>query len=195
MDPTLGPVEKGKLMRRRTFDTIVSGVGYLLSVILLVAGVLAFWGYSFANNNVKEQLVAQKIFFPEAGSAQLPADTYPTLQKWGGQQVDSGDKAYAYANDYIGHHLAAMSGGKTYSEVSAEYLASGGTDQALGNIRQSLFMGETLRGLLLNAYAFWKVGQIALLASIALFVAAGVMLVLSILGTVHARRTPETAAI
>ncbi|HET7522676.1 MAG TPA: hypothetical protein VFJ79_00885, partial [Acidimicrobiales bacterium] len=44
------------------------------------------------------------------------------------------------------------------------------------------------RGLLLEAYAFWEIGQIALIASIASFVLAGVMLMLSGLGFWHLRR-------
>jgi hypothetical protein len=181
-------------MRRRTFDTIVSSVGFLLSIILLVAGVLAFWGASFANDSVKEQLVAQKVFFPEAGSASLPADKYPDLQKYGGKQVTTGEEARAYS-DYIQSHLNNMSGGKTYSEVSSEFLAGGMQDEQLGQLRQTLFMGETLRGLLLNAYAFGTIASIAMIAAFGLFAAAAVMLVLSILGVMHARRTPETAAI
>jgi hypothetical protein len=182
-------------MRRRTFDTLVSGVGFLLAGVLLIAGVLAFWGYSFADRNVTEQLAAQQIYFPPAGSDALPADKYPTLQQWGGEQITTGKQAEAYANVYIKSHLDATSGGKTYSQVSDAWRAGGMTDANLAQQRQTLFMGETLRGLLLNAYAFWQVGQIALIASIVAFVGAGVMLVLSILGLVHARRTPETAAI
>jgi len=53
-----------------------------------------------------------------------------------------------------------------------------------------MFRGETLRGLLLNAYAFDTMGGIAGLAAIAAFIAAGVMLVLSGLGFWHGRRTP-----
>src|SRR6266540_3107392 len=56
----------------------------------------------------------------------------------------------------------------------------------------TLFRGETLRGLLLNAYAFWKVGQIALVASIASFALAGVMLLLTVLGFWHLRRVGPT---
>jgi len=56
-----------------------------------------------------------------------------------------------------------------------------------------VFQGTTLRGLLLEAYAFWQMGQIALYAAIACFAAAAVMLILTILGLVHLRRVPEDA--
>ena len=175
-------------MRRRTFDMIVSSVGYLLTVVLLVAGVLAYWGASFANDSVKEQLVAQKVTFPEESG--LPDE----LKSYAGMQVTTGEEARAYS-DYIQGHLNNMSGGRTYSEVSGEWIAGGMQDANLGQLRETLFMGETLRGLLLNAYAFGTIAQIAMIAAFALFGAAAVMLVLSILGTMHARRTPETAAI
>jgi hypothetical protein len=57
----------------------------------------------------------------------------------------------------------------------------------------TVFRGTTLRGLLLNAYAFWQIGQIALYAAIAAFVGGVAFLVLSILGFVHMRRTPAEA--
>jgi hypothetical protein len=56
-----------------------------------------------------------------------------------------------------------------------------------------VFRGETLRGLLLNAYAFGTMGTIAGIAAIAAYIAAMVMLLLSSLGLAHARRvSPAT---
>jgi hypothetical protein len=56
-----------------------------------------------------------------------------------------------------------------------------------------VFRGTTLRSMLLEAYGFWQLGQIALIAAVASFIAAGLMLILSVLGFVHLRRTaPET---
>ncbi len=57
----------------------------------------------------------------------------------------------------------------------------------------AVFQGTTLRGLLLNAYAFWQIGQIALYAAIAAFVGGAIFLVLAILGFLHIRRTPAEA--
>src|SRR5579871_112449 len=59
----------------------------------------------------------------------------------------------------------------------------------------TVFKGETLRGLLLNAYAFGTMGMIAGIAAIAAFIAAAVMLVLAALGLVHSRRTPDTVEV
>ena len=58
---------------------------------------------------------------------------------------------------------------------------------------ETVFQGTTLRGLLLNAYAFWQIGQIALWAAIAAFIGGAIFLVLSILGFLHMRRTPAEA--
>jgi len=149
---------------------VVLQVG-LIGIFAFCAGFL-FWGNSFIHGQVTDQLVAQKISFPAAGSPSFSAKEYPALQQYAGQQVDNGPKAEAYANHYIGYHLTKVAGGKTYSEVSAAYLAGGGKDATLGAQRQTLFMGETLRGLLLNAFGWWQVGQYAFYAAIGLTVAA-----------------------
>jgi hypothetical protein len=58
-----------------------------------------------------------------------------------------------------------------------------------------MFKGETLRGMLLNAYAFWKMGVIAMWAALVSFLGAGVMLVLAGLGLRHSRRARPTATV
>jgi hypothetical protein len=183
---------KEEAMRRRTLDIIASAGGLVLTVVLLVAGSLAMWGYSFANGNVHDQLAAQRIFIPPKGSEALASpEIGPYLDKYAGQQLTTGAQAHAYADHFIAVHLKEIGGGQTYSQLSAKSLANP-NDQALAGKVQTMFRGETLRGLLLNAYAFWKVGQIALVASIVSFVLAGVMLILTILGALHLRRvTPD----
>jgi hypothetical protein len=181
-------------MRRKTFDALLTAGGLVLAIMLLVAGSLLAWGHTFVAGQVHDQLAAQKIFFPAAGSAGLPAAEYPTLQQYGGQQLTTGDQAAAYANDFIGAHLAKIGGGLTYSQLSAKAQAAP-TDTALAGTVQTMFRGETLRGLLLNAYAFGKMGQIALFASIASFIGAGVMLLLTLLGWMHLRRTDPDAVL
>jgi hypothetical protein len=89
-------------------------------------------------------------------------------------------------------HLDKIGGGKTYAQLSAQSLANP-SNAALKAQVDTVVKGETLRGLLLNAYAFWQIGQIALIAGIAALVAAAVMLVLSVLGFLHLRRTPAEA--
>jgi hypothetical protein len=173
-------------MRRRTFDVLVTWAGAGITVMLLVAGTLLWVGYSFANNNVHEQLSAQKIFFPEKGSPALEGkEIKPYLEKYAGQQMTNGAQAEAYANHFIKVHLKESTGGKTYAELSTASRANA-TDTKLAQQVQTAFRGETLRGLLLNAYAFWKVGQLAMLGSIVAFALAALMFVLTLLGFRHA---------
>lgn len=177
-------------MRRRTFDTLMSLGGLVMTVVLLMAGALLFVGYGFANSNVTNQLKAQNIYFPQADNPQMEDPRIgPFIKQYAGEQVVTGKQAEAYATHYIGVHLADVADGKTYSEVSTLSRANP-DDATLAGQVQTLFRGETLRGLLLTTYAFWQVGQIALWASMAAFALAGVMGILTILGFRHRRRVP-----
>ena len=198
-------------MRRRRFDGIVSAVGVGLTVFLLVAAALLNWGYSFANQSVTDQLSAQKITFPAAdgdGLKALPEEDRKFVETFAGLPLTTGEQAKAYAMHYIGSHVKNIAGGKTYSEVSGEALAKSAQAKANPNDtalaeeaatlmgqRQTLFMGETLKGLLLNAFAFWQVGQIAMYAALACLVGGLLMLILTIMGYAHLRRTPSEATI
>jgi len=142
----------------------------LVVVLAFVAGFL-YWAAGFTHSYVHDQLSQQKITFPVAGSAALNPKEFPDLQQYAGQAVNDGDKAKAYANGFIGRHLEAIGGGKTYSEVSALAIAAP-NNQALAGEVQTLFRGETLRGLLLNAWGWWTVGTYALYAAIGLTVAS-----------------------
>lgn len=171
--------------QRKTIDTVFVLIGLAVTAILLVIGSLAWWGYNFATTNVKNELSAQKIFFPPKGSPGLDPKEFPGLQKYAGQPVDNGPKAKAYANEFIGVHLEKVAGGKTYAEVSSEALKDP-TNQKLQQQKQTLFQGETLRGLLLgDGYAYWTFGTMAKYAAFASFIGAGVMAVLVWFGLVH----------
>ena len=182
-------------MRRRTFDLITSSVGVLLAVLLLVAGGLLIWAYTFVNHQVTTQLTEQQIVFPAANSAAikaLPSADAAAMTQYAGQQMTTGAQAETYANHFIAVHLKKIGVGKTYSQLSAESLANPG-NAALKAQVQTVFQGTTLRGLLLNAYAFWQIGQIALYAAIAAFAGGAIFLILSIIGYLHMRRTPAEA--
>lgn len=142
----------------------------LIGILSFTAGFL-YWANSFSHGMVHDQLAAQQITFPAAGSKALTPAEFPDLQQYAGQQVVNGDQAKAYADGFIGRHLQAVAGGQTYAQVSAQSLANP-TDQKLAGQVQTLFRGETLRGLLLNAYGWWQVGQYAFYAAIGLTVAA-----------------------
>jgi hypothetical protein len=175
-------------MRRKTFDALLTTGGLVLAAVLLVAGGLLTWAHSFVADQVKTQLSAQQIYFPEKGSESLQDPAIkPYIEQYAGQQLVNGEQARAYADHYIAVHIAAMGGGKTYSQLSTE-ARTHPTDQKLADTVQTVFRGETLRGLLLNAYAFWQMGQIALIAAIASFAAAAALLLLAGLGFLHLRR-------
>src|SRR5690349_2041323 len=181
-------------MQRKTFDALLTTAGLVLAVVLAVAGGLLAWGSSFVGGQVHDQLAAQKIFFPAAGSEGLPAKEFPGLQQYGGQQVTTGEQAKAYADQYIAAHIQTIGGGKTYAELSAASRANPDDAKAKATV-DTVFRGETLRGMLLNAYAFGTMGRIAAFASIAAFAGAAVLLVLALLGMRHLRRTPAEAVL
>jgi hypothetical protein len=183
-------------MRRRTFDIIGTAGGLVLAIILAVAGGLLLWGYNYANSNVHSQLAAQHITFPSKavlanppkGSTEITPAMKQYLYKYGGQQLTTGPQAKAYADHFIAVHLSAMPYNGVYSTVSQASMAQP-NNQALKAEVQTVFTGTTLRGLLLEAYAFWQMGQIALIGAIVAFVGAAAMMLLSGLGFWHLRRT------
>ncbi len=182
-------------MRRKTFDALLTVGGVAIAVILLVAGGLLTWAHSFVGNEVHKQLSQEKIFFPPKGSDALaPADIGPFINKYAGQQLLTGPQANAYADHFIAVHLKEIGGGKTYSQLSTEAQADPKNTELAAKVN-TMFKGETLRGLLLNAYAFATMGTIAGIAAIVSFVGAGVLLILAALGYWHLRRTPKDAEV
>jgi hypothetical protein len=175
-------------MRRKTFDILLTSGGLVVAIILAVAGSLLLWGHNFANSNVRSQLAQQQISIPAKGSPALASpEIGPYLNQYAGQQVLSGPQAKAYADHFIAVHLNEMPYKGVYSKVSAASMADP-NNKALQSEVQTVFRGTTLRGLLLEAYAFWQMGQIALIGAIVSFVMAGVMLVLTGFGFWHLRR-------
>lgn len=147
----------------------------VLGVVLLVGGGLLAWGGGFADDMVHDQLADQKIFFPEAGSPALDPETYPGLQQYAGEAVDSGPKAKAYADEYIKVHLQQSTGGRTYSELSTASRENP-QDTELAGLVETAFRGETLRGLLLYAWGWSVVASIATMVSWAAFAGAAIVL-------------------
>jgi hypothetical protein len=173
-------------MRRKALDTLLTTGGLVVAALLLVAGSLLSWGHSFVDNQVTQQLTQQRIYFPEKGPATADPKIGPFIDKYAGQQLTTGEQAKAYADHYIAVHLEKSTGGKTYSELSTASRANP-KDTALAEQVQTAFRGETLRGLLLNAYAYGTMAQIALHGAWVAFAGALVMLVLSGLGFMHLR--------
>jgi len=184
-------------MARKAFDQIASGVGALVVVILLVAGGLCTWGYVFAHNNVHDQLAQQQIFFPPKSAfdhpkpgTEITPSMIPSVSQFAGKQLLTGEQAKVYANDFIAVHLSNMPYHGVYSKISAAALANP-KDPQLAALKQTAFTGTTLRGLLLEAYAFSTIGAIMLWGAIVSFALAAVMSVLVGLGFWHAHRTSE----
>lgn len=178
-------------MRRRTFDFLVSTGGLFLVVVLAVAGGLLLWGHLYVQKQVHNQLAAQKIYFPPKGSSALKGPEFAAIQKYAGQQLTTGSQAKAYADHFIGVHLQEIGGGKTYSELSSTAQAMP-NNAALQKQVQTLFQGNTLRGLLLFSYAFSTMGMLAGIAAWVSFAAAAILLILVVFGIMHYRRaSPE----
>jgi len=185
---------------RSTLDKLISGTGLLLAAVLIVAGGLLTWASSFIGGQVHDQLAMQGITMPAKAALETPAQ-HKALDKYAGQKLLTGPQAKAFANHYILVHMNAASGGKTYEQVSGEYIAlsdaakASPDGQKMAGLRQTLFMGDTLRGLLLYGYAFATMGTIAGYAAIGSFVAAALLLALGIIGLIHAKRAREEAAV
>ena len=186
-------------MSRKVFDTLTSTGGAVIVVVLVVAGGLLTWGHHFVNSSVRTQLAQQQIYFPpkaafahpKAGTEITPS-MIPSVSQYAGQQLLTGQQAQVWANDFMAVHLSEMPYHGVYANISTAARANP-NNKALAALEQTSFQGTTLRGLLLEAYAFSKTGQIMLWGAIASFALAFVMAILVGLGFWHAARTPEEA--
>jgi hypothetical protein len=170
----------------KTVPTLVI-IGSVLFMVLAVGGGLLLWGANFANDMVHRQLSEQRITFPEKGSPALDPATYPGLQQYAGQAVDNGPKAKAYADEYIKVHLKEAADGKTYAEVSSLSRANPDDEELAAQV-QTLFRGETLRGLLLNVWGWSVVGSIAFWVGIAAWAGAIAVFIALLIGFVMHER-------
>ena len=177
---------------RRLIDLLISWSGAVVAIAMVALGAAAIYGGTFALGNVADRLEPQNISFPpiEAMSPAEKAD----LGEFAGQKVDTGPEAEAFSS-YIGGHLTDINEGATYSETSNAARAEGIPEDEAAELQgkaDTLFKGETLRAMLLNAYAWWTVGQITLYAGIGLVVVGLVLSLLSAFGFRHARKTNPT---
>jgi len=180
---------RNQLLARITGLTSIATVA---AAGIIVVGILAVVGGNYDKQVVHDQLVPQKIFFPAAGSPAL----LPGVKQYAGQQLVNGAQAKAYANNFINVHLSKIAGGQTYAQVSTAALAAP-TNPKLAEEKATLFQGETLRGLLLNAWGWSLVGTIATLVGF-LLIALGAILFLLPLANwqVNLRgRRPVTAGV
>ena len=162
-------------MRRTTFDKILGWTGASLGIVLLAAGGLLLWGSAYIHNTVQGQLAAQQITFPPAAAfahpkagTEITPSMIPSVSQYAGQQLLTGQQAEAYADHFIAVHITTMTGGQTYSQLSAQALAQPSNTKLAGEVA-TVFKGETLRSMLLNAYGWWKVSQITYIISLVMF--------------------------
>ena len=179
-------------MERKSWDQLVSGAGVVLAVVLIVVGALAVFGGNFGQANVRDRLEPQKVQFPPA-EAMTPEET-AEVGEFAGQQVVNGTQAEAYSR-YIGLHVAEINEGATYAETSSAARAEGISDEEAAELQgkaDTLFKGETLRAILLNAYGWWTVATIAVYAGYAMVVAGILLAIFAFLGFRHAARVSRT---
>ena len=162
-------------MRRYSSRTLLATASAAAAAVLLIAGGLLLWGSAYVHNTVQGQLAAQQINFPPAAAfahpkagTEITPSMIPSVSQYAGQQLLTGQQAEAYADHFIAVHITNMAGGKTYSQLSAEAIAQP-NNTALANTVNTVFKGETLRSMLLNAYGWWKVSQITYIISLAAF--------------------------
>jgi hypothetical protein len=188
-------------------------------LVLVLAGAAGFLVYegNFVTSMVRDQLTAQQISFPgtdqiKAGGALDPAEFPQEIRDQAGKQITDGNQARIYANDFIDKHLQGVAGGLTYSTigtkistVSAQLANTPKTDPnyatlqtqvtTLNGQRDTLFKGETLRSMLLNAYGWWTIGVYTTFAGFALMLAALAAVVALAFELIIAGRKPETVKV
>jgi hypothetical protein len=188
---------------RRMIDMLVSWSGAIVATVMIGIGAAAIFGGLFALDNVRDRLEPQNISFGAA--SEMTPEERAEVGEFAGQKVDTGPEAEAYSR-YIGLHLAEISGGKSYAELGGPLFAleaqieeatAAGEDTTameeelagLQGQRDTVFKGETLRAILLNAYGWWTVGQITLYVGIGAVIAGLFLALFAGMGFVHARRS------
>jgi hypothetical protein len=199
-------------MKRRTLDLIISGGLAVLAGLLVIAGFVLTSNANFATNYVHDQLSMQKITFKTADTLTDEEKQQACLVQYAGQALTTGKQAECYANNFINVHLSGIAGGKTYAELgdvqtqlrtqiadaqktNASNLADLQKQLADATTnRETVFKGETLRGLLLTSFGFSQFGDKAAQAATVAYIAAGLLLLLALAGFAHAGFTPKTTA-
>ena len=197
-------------LKRRTIDSVLIGFGVVATAVFAIAGGLLTWGHNFSNDYVTNELSSQNITFPSA--EELNSEGRTDLVGFADERLNTGDEAEAYAS-FIDGHLEGIADGATFADLGAVEREAGaaveaatadgasatqvaelqGEADAVTGQRDSLFRGETLRGLLLSAFAWSTVGRIAGIAAIVAFAAAGALLVLIGFGLRHHHKVVQTS--
>jgi hypothetical protein len=199
-------------MKRRTLDVLFSVGGLVLAGLLLTAGLVLASNANFAKNYVTNQLSEQHITFKTADTLTAEEKKAACLVTYAGKDLTTGKQAECYANQFIALHLKSIGNGMTYAQLGdpqsklraqvAQAQQNNDPNLAdlqkqladIGNQRDTVFKGETLRGLLLTSYGFSEFGTKADQAALVAYLAAALLALLAVAGFVHAFVTPKSAA-
>lgn len=197
-------------MKRRTLDLLFSIGGVGLAALLLIIGVVMSSNADFSKKYVTDQLSQQKITFKAADALTDEERQAPCLVRYAGQELTTGKQAECYANEFIGLHVKTSGKGRTYAEIGDDQTVlraqiaaaqqSGASNLAdlqkqltdLTATRETVFKGETLRGILLTSYGFSELGNKADQAATVIYLGVILLALLSIAGFVHALLTPKS---
>ena len=197
-------------MKRRTLDILFSIGGVGIAALLLVMGVILTDNAKFADDYVTKQLKEQKITFKAADKLTAEEKKSACVVENAGRPLVTGKQAECYANEFIALHTATTAKGLTYSELGdvqttlRAQIAEAQSKQApnLADLqkqltdvtaqRETVFKGETLRGILLTSYGFSVLGEKGGQFATYAFAGAALMVLLSAAGFVHALVTPRS---
>ena len=201
---------KGTTVKRRTLDILFSIGGVGLAALLLVIGVVMSDNADFSKKYVTDQLKAQKITFKAADALTDEERKAPCLITFAGQELTIGKQAECYANEFIGLHVKTSGKGLTYAEIGDAQTAlraqiataQRNDDPGVADLqkqladltaqRETVFKGETLRGILLTSYGFSELGNKADQAATVIYLGVVLLVALSMAGFVHAFVTPKS---
>jgi hypothetical protein len=191
---------------------IISLQAVMVVVLAGAAGFAIAMG-TFTTGQIHDELTSQGIYFPaadqiKAGGALDPKEFPQEIRDQAGNQVTDGNQARIYANDFLGKHLEKVAGGLTYATIGPKLTAANAALAAASkddpnyatlqaNVatltaeRATLFQGETLRSMLLNAYGWWTVGVYTTYAGFALVIVALAVLGALVFELFIADRKPE----
>jgi len=201
-------------MKRRTLDILFGIGGLVVALLLVVVGIVMTSNANFAKNYVADQLGQQHITFKTVDTLTDEEKTQACLVTYAGQKLTTGKQAECYANNFIGLHVKGIANGQTYADLGGPQTQARNAltaaqqanpnDPAIADLqkqldgvtaqRDTLFKGETLRGLLLTSYGFSVFGEKAAQAALVAYLAAGLLFLLGIAGLIHALVTPKTKA-
>jgi hypothetical protein len=136
---------------------------------------------------------ASAFAHPKAGTEITPS-MIPSVSQYAGQQLVTGQQAESYADHFIAVHIANMTGGKTYAQLSTQAMAQPNNTKLAGEVA-TVFKGETLRSMLLNAYGWWKVSQITYIISLVVFGLGTVSFLAGVGGFARTRRERPGATV